>query len=74
MEPTRSETLNALAWMLVTGPMVIRDPTRACELAKRAWEDPSVQGIDRVLYQNTYAVALYRLRDLKEPRFCWRRM
>jgi tetratricopeptide (TPR) repeat protein len=56
LSPDLAEARNNLAWLLVTAPKPLRNPSGALEHARRATElAPGVQ-----MYLNTFGVALYR--------------
>jgi serine/threonine protein kinase/tetratricopeptide (TPR) repeat protein len=55
--------MNLLAWILATAPdLKLRNPPRACELAKQAVESSNQHG-DTSRYLGTYGIARYRTGD-----------
>jgi tetratricopeptide (TPR) repeat protein len=56
VNPLHAESRNELAWLLVTGPIELRQPSEALELARRT----SAYARDQSKYQNTLGVAFYR--------------
>jgi WD40 repeat protein len=65
LQPRVPFACNELAWLLTTGPLSLRDPVVAVELAKRAWHDES-NVAQKALYINTLGVALYRAEKIPE--------
>src|SRR5262249_22726926 len=60
--PSHDTALNNLAWVLVTGPLELRDPGRALELSQRAVKLAPTKGT----YQNTLGACLCRLGRYRE--------
>jgi WD40 repeat protein/Tfp pilus assembly protein PilF len=56
IDPTDAEAHNALAWLLLTGPMSLRNPQEALPLARKA----SALAPEDAYCLNTLGVALYR--------------
>jgi WD40 repeat protein/tetratricopeptide (TPR) repeat protein len=57
LDADRPETCNNLAWICLTGPRELRDPTKALSLAQRAVESRPGERT----FRNTLGVAYYRL-------------
>ncbi len=56
LQPVDAGTCNGLAWLLATGPLALRNPDQAIELAERA-----VAGDPRqATFSNTLGIALFR--------------
>jgi tetratricopeptide (TPR) repeat protein len=55
-DSSHDRACNELAWIYATGPLEIRDPAKAVELAKRA----VARRGNRAVYLNTLGVAYYR--------------
>jgi tetratricopeptide (TPR) repeat protein len=60
--PTNDLALNNLAWIMVTGPIELRDVERGLGFAQRAVTIAPEKGT----YQNTLGVALYRLKRYRD--------
>jgi serine/threonine protein kinase/WD40 repeat protein/Tfp pilus assembly protein PilF len=61
-DPTYARASNSLAWLLLTGPKDLRDPSQALTLARKAVE----QAPGEFSYQNTLGVALFRTGHIAE--------
>ena len=59
LEPVEASVCNNLAWLYVTGPAKLRDPSKALPLASNAVE----RSPDQWMYWNTLGVVHYRLQE-----------
>lgn len=66
LEPSDPMSCNNLAWVLATGPIQIRNPQQAVELARRAVVGSVDNKLARAVYSNTLGVSLYRAGEFEQ--------
>ncbi len=66
LQPSNPSSCNDLAWLLVAGPLPLRDPITALDLAQGVMKSERLTDNERPTFANTLGVACYRAERFEE--------